>query len=128
MIQTREANSKTHEVIGSPPSIAVPTHFAKVVLASKASTGPALGAFVLPNSVIPDQADLRSFVVPGMSTRSSRVLIVTVDVVEKAAGLTLFSAPLKAGAKHLCGLTNCQVVVRRFDDARKTLPVRAAPK
>ena len=65
---------KHHEVIGNPPNVAVPTHFAKVVLTSKPSS-PATphipeistGAFVLPNAQIPDQAPLESFVVPGMS-------------------------------------------------------------
>jgi endonuclease G len=63
---------QTHEVIGNPPNVAVPTHFAKVVLASKPSSPLApeklevsTGAFVLPNAVIPDEAPLTSFVVPG---------------------------------------------------------------
>ena len=76
---------KVHEVIGSPPSISVPTHFAKVVLASRpdfsypqvpstsgepvSSRGGikelAMGAFVLPNTQIPDEADLRNYIVPG---------------------------------------------------------------
>jgi endonuclease G len=74
----------TYEVIGNPPSIAVPTHFAKVILASrpdfkypqtpasgdKSVTSPntmkelAMGAFVLPNKEIPDAADLRGFIAP----------------------------------------------------------------
>src|ERR1700683_3716567 len=52
-------SQKIHEVIGSPPNVAVPTHFAKVVLASKPSS-PAtpdiseisLGACALPNAVL----------------------------------------------------------------------------
>ncbi|KAL7422771.1 nuclease [Cryptotrichosporon argae] len=124
----------TYEVIGSPPSVAVPTHFAKVVLASRPDfayaqrPGPApanpavgrassadtvkelaVGAFVLPNKAIPDDADLRSFIAP-------------VETVERAAGLTLFNPDLKARARQLCTVTQCQVVVRRFDDARKQLP------
>jgi len=63
---------QTHEVIGSPPNVSVPTHFAKVVLASRVSS-PATpdileistGAFVLPNAIIPDEAPLESFVMPG---------------------------------------------------------------
>lgn len=59
-------------MIGNPPNIGVPTHFAKVVLTSRPSS-PATpnipeisaGAFVLPNAEIPDQAPLESFVVPG---------------------------------------------------------------
>jgi DNA/RNA endonuclease G (NUC1) len=63
---------QTHEVIGSPPNVSVPTHFAKVVLASKplSPSSPNIlelstGAFVLPNAVISDDAPLESFVVPG---------------------------------------------------------------
>ncbi|KAH6918820.1 mitochondrial nuclease [Coprinopsis sp. MPI-PUGE-AT-0042] len=111
-----EADGKyriTHEVIGTPPNVAVPTHFAKVVLTSKPSS-PAtphipelsMGAFVLPNAVISDEAPLEGFVVP-------------VEAVEKAAGLTLFSDEVKKGAKHICKSTKCEVVVRRFDDTRK---------
>jgi endonuclease G len=65
-------NTQTHEVIGSPPNVAVPTHFAKVVLATKpTSQGKsnllelAQGAFVLPNTTIPDDAPLESFAMPG---------------------------------------------------------------
>jgi endonuclease G len=76
---------QSYEVIGNPPNIAVPTHFAKVIMTSKSPAtaafgfgGPgksvsdavkdvAIGAFVLPNSVIPDQVPLTSFQVPGKS-------------------------------------------------------------
>ncbi|ODN78749.1 hypothetical protein L202_04312 [Cryptococcus amylolentus CBS 6039] len=117
----------SYEVIGNPPSVSVPTHFAKVILASRPdfaypqkpapnslvpATSPstvkelALGAFVLPNKEIPDGADLRSFIVP-------------VESVEKAAGLRLFGEEVKAKTKQLCAVTQCQVIVRRFDDAKK---------
>jgi len=63
---------QTHEVIGTPPNVAVPTHFAKVVLTTKPSSPStpnisevSTGAFVLPNAPIPDGAPLKSFVVPG---------------------------------------------------------------
>ncbi|EAU88376.2 mitochondrial nuclease [Coprinopsis cinerea okayama7 len=112
----------THEVIGSPPNISVPTHFAKVVLTSKPSSPStpnipelSLGAFVLPNAVIKDEAPLEGFVVP-------------VEAVEKAAGLTLFSDQIKSGAKHICKTTKCEVIVRRFDDARKNTKAIATPK
>lgn len=68
----------------SPPSlayhletsktVAVPTHFAKVLLTSRPSSGfgsspekkeYSMGAFVLPNQVIPDETPLTNFVVPG---------------------------------------------------------------
>ncbi|KAI0747855.1 DNA/RNA non-specific endonuclease [Daedaleopsis nitida] len=110
----------SHEVIGSPPNVSVPTHFAKVVLTSKPSspTTPnvleiSTGAFVLPNAVIPDDAKLESFVVP-------------VDAVERAAGLTLFSDAVKSNSKHICQSTKCEVIVRRFDDAQKRPEMRRA--
>jgi endonuclease G, mitochondrial len=129
---------QTHEMIGNPPNIGVPTHFAKVVLTAKPSS-PATpdiseistGAFVLPNAPIPDETPLESFVVPGKSTYSSLSFqtilnIFTVDAVERAAGLTLFSNEVKSGSKHICKSTKCQVVVRRFDDAAKRpLPRRS---
>ncbi|ORY35593.1 nuclease [Naematelia encephala] len=117
----------TYEVIGDPPSVSVPTHFAKVILASRpdfsypqrASASDkaisssnsvkelAMGAFVLPNKEIADEADLRSFIVP-------------VEHVEKTAGLQLFNPELKSRSRQLCAVTQCQLVVRRFDDARKS--------
>jgi hypothetical protein len=76
---------QTYEVIGNPPAISVPTHFAKVILASRpdfsypqkpnSKDGSvtssssikelAMGAFVLPNKEIPDNADIRGFIAPG---------------------------------------------------------------
>ncbi|WOO83842.1 Mitochondrial nuclease [Vanrija pseudolonga] len=127
----RQADGKwrvSYEVIGQPPAIGVPTHFAKVILASrpdfaypqkpsstdKGVTAPnsvkelAMGAFILPNKEIPDEADLRSFIAP-------------VEVVERAAGLQLFNEEMKYKSRQLCAVTQCQVIVRRFDDARKSI-------
>ncbi|KAF9234778.1 hypothetical protein BU15DRAFT_89846 [Melanogaster broomeanus] len=81
----------SYEVIGSPPNVSVPTHFAKVVLASRPSS-PATpdipeistGAFVLPNA--------KGFIMP-------------VEAVERAAGLNLFSDALKNSSKHICKST-----------------------
>ena len=135
-------SAQTHEVIGSPPNISVPTHFAKVVLTSK-PTSPAtpdilelsLGAFVLPNAVIKDETPLEGFVMPGPSSSMIphlflRFLVATVEAVERAAGLTLFSDDLKANSKHICKTTKCEVIIRRFDDARKKGAQKAiaAPK
>jgi len=103
----------THEVIGDPPNVSVPTHFAKVIITSRPSSPRtpdipefASGAFVLPNAPIPDEAQLESFAVP-------------IDAVERAAGLTLLSESIKAQSKSLCAITKCDVLVRRFDDAQK---------
>ena len=76
---------QTYEVLAGPsaaPTVAVPTHFAKVILASRtpvsagslsliggaASREWSLGAFVLPNEVISEQKPLSDFIVPGKST------------------------------------------------------------
>ncbi|KAG8724133.1 nuclease [Ceratobasidium sp. 395] len=113
----------TYEVIGNPPNVSVPTHFAKVVLGSRPAS-PAtpqlaeisVGAFVLPNSEIPDETPLTKFVVP-------------VEAVERAAGLSLFSEDVKKSAKHICQTAKCEVIVRRFDDAQQqTRRVIAGPK
>ena len=50
----------------------------------------------------------------------------TVDMVERAAGLTLFSDGLKHASKHICKTTKCEVIVRRFDDAQKRPEIRRA--
>lgn len=115
----------SYEVIGSPPNVSVPTHFAKVVLASRPSSPKtpdvpeiSTGAFVLPNTIIPDEAPFESFVTP-------------VEAVERAAGLTLFSDAVKNASKHICQTTKCEVIVRRFDEARKRPELRrtvSAPK
>ena len=54
----------------------------------------------------------------------------TVEAVERAAGLTLFSDAVKANSKHICKTTKCDVIVRRFDDAvkRSDRKAIAAPK
>lgn len=122
----------SYEVIGNPPNVAVPTHFAKVILGvgiaseNNGAPGPkpewkrvagtvglgtaamALGAFVMPNSVIPNDAPLDSFVVP-------------VETVERAAGITLFPPSIKAASKRLCDTVQCSIVVREFKDKSKTL-------
>ncbi|CBQ69564.1 probable NUC1-dna/rna non-specific nuclease, mitochondrial [Sporisorium reilianum SRZ2] len=128
----------SYEVIGNPPNVAVPTHFAKVILgvgqASEGNGAPgpkpewkgamakvglggtgmmALGAFVMPNSVIPNEAPLESFAVP-------------IETVERAAGLTLFPPAVKGAAKKLCDTVQCSIVVRDFSDKSKTLTAPAA--
>ena len=63
---------KNYKVIGSPPNVSVPTHFTKVVLASRLASlntpdvhEISTGAFVSPNAVILDEAPFESFVTPG---------------------------------------------------------------
>jgi endonuclease G len=44
-----------------------------------------------------------------------------VETVERAAGVQLFNEGLKKKSRQLCAVTQCQVIVRRFDDARKNI-------
>lgn len=110
----------SYEVIGNPPNVHVPTHFAKVIYAhGTPSTGgvalgkavglqsqSGLGAFVLPNAVIPNDAPLRSFAVP-------------VDAVERASGLLLFPPAIKTNTRSLCDAIDCQIIVRDFSDRNR---------
>jgi len=90
-----------YEVIGSPPNIAVPTHFYKVILAvpHNISALPSLGAFILPNAAILPSTPLTKFLVP-------------TAVVERAAGLIFYD---KLGTNKdnrfpgLCTVTSCSV-------------------
>lgn len=103
----------TYEVIGNPPSVAVPTHFYKVIYAEE-ETGPdgkvALGAFVLPNARIPNEKRLSEFEVP-------------LEAVERASGLEFASKLDPSRRKRLCQEVKCEIVVKEFKDAnKKTLP------
>jgi len=84
-----------------------------------------IGAFVLPNAKIPDTAPLEGFAVPGRVPKASYYHVdskaVTVDAVERAAGIILFSDAVKSSAKAICTTTKCDVTVHRFDDAQKKL-------
>jgi endonuclease G len=51
-------------------------------------------------------------------------LTTTVEHVEKAAGLVLFNEELKSKSRQLCAVARCQLVIRRFDDARKDFKVK----
>ncbi|KAL5337716.1 hypothetical protein BJX70DRAFT_225466 [Aspergillus crustosus] len=109
----RDADGKwrvNYEVIGTPPNVAVPTHFYKVVYAEE---GPgavggkvALGAFVLPNARISNDKRLGEFEVP-------------VEVVERASGLEFASKLGPARRKRLCQEVRCDIVVRDFSNAKK---------
>ncbi|XP_026480901.1 endonuclease G, mitochondrial-like isoform X2 [Ctenocephalides felis] len=75
----KEADGKTYikyEVIGAN-SVAVPTHFYKVVVCETADSNFEMEAYVMPNAAIDDNVPLESFQVPPES-------------IEKAAGLLFF--------------------------------------
>jgi endonuclease G len=99
-----------YEVIGTPPNVAVPTHFYKVIFAEDGSNSPtskvALGAFVLPNARIPNDKSLSDFEVP-------------LEAVERASGLE-FASKLDLGRrKRLCQEVKCEITVREFNNAQK---------
>ncbi|KAG8767966.1 nuclease [Serendipita sp. 397] len=65
----------THEVIGNPANVGVPTHFAKVVLASRPASASnpreteiSTGAFVFPNESIQDHTPMIGFKVDSTSS------------------------------------------------------------
>ncbi|KAI9853000.1 MAG: nuclease [Thelocarpon superellum] len=108
----------SYEVIGSPPNVAVPTHFYKVVFAEDGKVGGdvALGAFVLPNTPIPNEKPLAAFEVP-------------IEAVERASGLEFASKLPALRRKRLCGEIECSITVRQWAERQKNLlgaPVRPA--
>ncbi|KAI2642663.1 hypothetical protein GGS21DRAFT_185911 [Xylaria nigripes] len=99
-----------YEVIGSPPNVAVPTHFYKVIFAEE--DGPskggkvAIGAFVLPNARIPNDKPLADFEVP-------------VEIVERASGLEFASKLPVQRRKRLCADTSCSLIIKEYADRQK---------
>ncbi|KAG6029190.1 nuclease [Claviceps citrina] len=97
-----------YEMIGSPPSIAVPTHFYKVIFAEDGKVGGnvAIGAFVLPNAPIPNSKPITDFEVP-------------VEAVERASGLEFATKLPVSRRKRLCADTSCALVIRDYADKQK---------
>lgn len=116
-----------YEVIGTPPTIAVPTHFFKVILGVKndptvtvgnnkntvgTRTQYGLAAFVMPNDNIDPNAPLEAFLVP-------------LEEVERQSGLQFFDKIIPHYAIQppagtpvpyvpLCSLTSCKMPAFRF--------------
>ncbi|GEQ67541.1 hypothetical protein JCM33374_g1206 [Metschnikowia sp. JCM 33374] len=92
----------TYEVIGSPPNIAVPTHFFKLIVGERTGdSNLAVGAFVLPNDTIDNNEPLTKFQVP-------------VEALERSAGLELLHRVPYYNKKDLCKETKCEIIVREF--------------
>lgn len=98
----------SYEVIGSPPNVAVPTHFYKVIFAEDGKLGGkvALGAFVLPNAVIANSKPLTDFEVP-------------VEVVERASGLEFATKLAPERRKRLCQEVSCSTIVKEYAQRQK---------
>ncbi|EUC38311.1 hypothetical protein COCVIDRAFT_86913 [Bipolaris victoriae FI3] len=99
----------SYEVIGSPPNVAVPTHFYKVIFAEDGKLGGkvALGAFVLPNAVISNSKPLSDFEVP-------------VEAVERASGLEFATKLSPDRRKKLCQEVNCGLIVKEYAQRQKS--------
>ena len=101
----------SYEMIGSPPNVAVPTHFYKVIYGEQSvsqlpNAKVALAAFVLPNTEIPNERSLGDFEVP-------------LEAVEKASGLTFADKLPVEQRKKLCEEVRCEIMIRNFDKARR---------
>lgn len=103
-----------YEMIGNPPSVAVPTHFYKVIFAEDGRVGGnvALGAFVLPNAPIANSKPITDFEVP-------------LEAVERASGLEFAEKLPAARRKRLCADTMCSLVIKEYAERQKAF---GAPK
>ena len=114
-------------MIGNPPNVSVPTHFAKVVLAKRPASPStphipevSTGAFLLPNAVIPDDAALESFVVPG--TLESRFIhyYLLSDIQSKLLNVQLVYRSFQMKSRHLQNTFARQQNVRLLSDVSMT--------
>ncbi|KFA70000.1 hypothetical protein S40285_02065 [Stachybotrys chlorohalonatus IBT 40285] len=99
-----------YEMIGSPPSVAVPTHFYKVIFAEDGQVGGnvAIGAFVLPNAPISNDKPITDFEVP-------------VEAVERASGLEFATKLPAQRKKRLCSDTVCALVIKDYAERQKSV-------
>lgn len=107
----------SYEVIGSPPNVAVPTHFYKVIFAEDGNTGGnvSLGAFVLPNAQIANDKPLTDFEVP-------------IEAIERASGLEFANKLPIQRRRRLCQEIKCSILVREYADRQKNLRGTAPPR
>ncbi|OLL24656.1 Mitochondrial nuclease [Neolecta irregularis DAH-3] len=108
----------SYEVIGTPPNVAVPTHFYKIIVADNGETEQvAVAAFVMPNSTvsIPDSTPLTDFQMP-------------LEAIERAAGLEFLNKLPVSKRKDLCKETSCTVLVRQFANSNRGIKQLPGPK
>ncbi|KAF2836874.1 hypothetical protein M501DRAFT_938893 [Patellaria atrata CBS 101060] len=109
----REPDGKwrvSYEVIGSPPNIAVPTHFYKVIFAEDGMAGGnvALGAFVLPNTHIANDKPLSDFEIP-------------LEGLERASGLEFAEKLPLNRRKRLCAEVPCSIIVKDYKERQRSI-------
>lgn len=107
-LPTKDSDGKwqvTYEVIGNPPTVAVPTHFYKIIIGESSSSpsddGVAVGAFILPNENISSDTDLMTF-------------FVSVEDVENHAGVN-FLPNFTSTRRDLCKEVECRVETFDWD-------------
>lgn len=98
-----------YEMIGTPPSVAVPTHFYKVIFAEDGRVGGnvAVGAFVLPNARIDNAKPITDFEVP-------------LEAVERASGLEFANLLPMQRRRRLCADTTCALVIKDYSERQKS--------
>ena len=106
----------SYEVVGHPPNVAVPTHFYKIIFAEdgKANGKVSLGAFVLPNAVIPNDKPLQDFEVP-------------VEALERASGLEFGTLLPPARRKKLCQEVSCSIIIKEYAERQKAFAKPSPP-
>jgi endonuclease G len=99
----------SYEVIGNPPNVAVPTHFYKVIFAEDGLVGGqvAVGAFVLPNTHIPNDKPLQEFEVP-------------LEAIERASGLEFAGKLPSTRRKKLCLEIPCSLNIKEYKDRQRS--------
>ena len=117
----------TYEVIGTPPSVAVPTHFFKVIIAEGPdTTGPvAVGAFVLPNQEINNSVALTSFLTPVEAVE--RYSPKEYGANFRASGLEFLKDLPDGRRRELCRDVDCSITVREFADRSEQAKRLSAP-
>lgn len=105
----------SYEVIGSPPNVAVPTHFYKIIYGEdkpgQDRNTVALGAFVLPNAPIDNGKPLTDFEVP-------------VEAVERASGLEFGAKLPNERRRRLCQEIECSLIVKHYAERQKSFQGR----
>lgn len=104
----------SYEVIGNPPTIAVPTHFFKIVVGED-HRGAAVAAFVLPNAAISNDAPLSDFEVP-------------LDAIERSAGVEFMPKLAPSKRRELCKEVKCAIEVVEFIDGVRQVKAIAGKK